>query len=261
MNDILEDINALVAQTSNLHCYEKAIELEECAEADVGANKVLWVGKLISLKPHSRSFVRSVLSQIWGLQRRLKVTKLERNKFTFLFPSAQVKYRIVEWGPWTISREHLRFNLVETLFGLRLRFQLQNLCPQAQTWFSQSVPTSFRRGSEALVPVTNISLFSYASETWDEGSGVVRSDEAVEGLEVNIKETRVESQVTSMVVFDRSKMKGSEFPDLQNIVITQKEYCSVIIEEMRKKGEVDQFQAHQALLNLFYRGVVGPKES
>ncbi|PON31443.1 hypothetical protein TorRG33x02_357820, partial [Trema orientale] len=107
MAEALEDIEALIAQTSNLHCFEEAVELEECVEAEVAENRVLAVGKLISLKPYSGSFIRSILSQMWSLPKKLKVKELERNKFMFLFPSAKDKRRILERGPWTINRDHL----------------------------------------------------------------------------------------------------------------------------------------------------------
>ncbi|PON34474.1 hypothetical protein PanWU01x14_343970, partial [Parasponia andersonii] len=109
MNEDSVDIDLLVEETASLQCFKDALELETCDERGDAVSQIQAAGKLVSMKVHALGFVKTVLSQMWGIPRGLKVTELDRNKFMFmfLFPSAKEKHRVLEKGPWSINRELL----------------------------------------------------------------------------------------------------------------------------------------------------------
>ncbi|PON88154.1 hypothetical protein TorRG33x02_159830 [Trema orientale] len=107
MEDDCVVIDMLVEQTSNLHCFEDALELVSSEQDTEVEGQVKAVGKLISLKSYSVRFIKMILSQIWGIPKGLKVNELERIKLIFLFPLYLDKKRVLECGPWSINREHL----------------------------------------------------------------------------------------------------------------------------------------------------------
>ncbi|PON44935.1 hypothetical protein PanWU01x14_263080, partial [Parasponia andersonii] len=58
------DIDKLISQTSDLHCFDEPLELETCeVEAEV-RTQVLAVAKIPSIKHYLVNFVKSVLAQI-----------------------------------------------------------------------------------------------------------------------------------------------------------------------------------------------------
>ncbi|PON68497.1 hypothetical protein PanWU01x14_094680 [Parasponia andersonii] len=103
--DDLTDIDLLVSQTNNMHCYDEPLELLPCEEAQNKEVQVLAVGKLLSLKPHSGNLIKTVASSMWGIPKGLKVSELERNKFTTIFPKLHDKAQVLSKEPWTINRE------------------------------------------------------------------------------------------------------------------------------------------------------------
>ncbi|PON97136.1 Zinc knuckle CX2CX4HX4C [Trema orientale] len=73
------DIDMLVNQTSNLHCFDEALELVLRENAEESATQVAAVGKILSQKPHSGSFVRATWPK-YGDKRRV----LDRSPWSIL---------------------------------------------------------------------------------------------------------------------------------------------------------------------------------
>ncbi|PON90931.1 Zinc knuckle CX2CX4HX4C [Trema orientale] len=103
--DDFTDVDLLVSHTSNLHCFDEPLELLTNDDSHNESQLVLAVGKLLSFKPHSANFIKTIVSQMWGITKGLKITELEKNKFTIVFPNAREKVRILGKSPWTINRE------------------------------------------------------------------------------------------------------------------------------------------------------------
>ncbi|PON85591.1 hypothetical protein TorRG33x02_185930 [Trema orientale] len=131
-DDVLCDMERLISQTANPHYFDDPLELEYCDDEHDASSLLLVAAKILSIKPSSLNFVKSVLAQMWGIPKGLKVTELERNKFSIVFPSALDKKHIMNKGPWSINRELIvlkdvplsltirEVNLSSTLFWVRI---------------------------------------------------------------------------------------------------------------------------------------------
>ncbi|PON86466.1 hypothetical protein TorRG33x02_178070 [Trema orientale] len=118
------EIDRLISQTAELHCFDDPLELESYEEETDASTLVLAAAKLLSIKKHSVSFVKTVLAQMWGIPKGLKSNiRLIASKIG----------KLIE-----IDVKSMGSSSPATLYGLRWRY-----------WFTNHLRLVFsRKGSE-----------------------------------------------------------------------------------------------------------------
>jgi hypothetical protein len=104
MENVNLEINDLITHTNALHCSDPSAPIL----SDIPVNSTLppsltLVGKIISLKPVSKTAIKKNILQAWHFVKSLTTEDKDDNKMVFTFKEQEDLSRVLDSSPWNIN--------------------------------------------------------------------------------------------------------------------------------------------------------------
>jgi hypothetical protein len=103
MENLDQEIETLIHQTSSLSWSDKSSVLESSSPASLSSPSLKLVGKLVSLKPVSKVAIKKNILLAWSFLKFLSYEDKEDNKMVFTFEDMKDLSRVLDYSPWNIN--------------------------------------------------------------------------------------------------------------------------------------------------------------
>jgi hypothetical protein len=104
MDNVNSEINDLITHTNALHCSEPSAPfLDDTPVNSTLPPSLILVGKIISMKPVSKSAIKKNILQAWQFVKSLTTEDKDDNKMVFTFENQEDLSRVLDNSPWNIN--------------------------------------------------------------------------------------------------------------------------------------------------------------